>query len=59
MKEECILVNNKDEIIGFQTKRFCMNTLIALRKGHTALNIKENKALHRAFSVFLFNTSGK
>ncbi|QSL66352.1 hypothetical protein MERGE_000730 [Pneumocystis wakefieldiae] len=47
MGETCILVNEEDEIIGFETKKKC----------HLLRNIKEGM-LHRAFSVFLFNENG-
>jgi isopentenyl-diphosphate Delta-isomerase len=44
MNEEfCILVDERDNIIGRETKKFC----------HLNENLEKN--LHRAFSVFLFN----
>jgi len=49
-KDECIIVNEYDEIIGHDNKynahKFCPN-------------ISPNGLLHRAFSVFLFNNEGK
>lgn len=48
MKEECILINEEDNVIGHESKKFC----------HLAKNIN-NGALHRAFSVFLFNKDNK
>lgn len=48
-KDMCILVNRKDEAIGAAAKQDChLNTVI-----------REGKALHRAFSVFLFNSKGE
>lgn len=44
--ENCILLNVKDEIIGNDTKKNC----------HLVVNTDKN--LHRAFSVFLFNSKG-
>ena len=44
MKEECILVDENDNILGKDSKINC--------------HINEGK-LHRAFSVLLFNTSGE
>jgi len=47
--DRCILVNRKDEAIGSATKQDChLNTVIRAGKG-----------LHRAFSVFLFNSKGE
>ena len=48
MKEECILVDKQDQIIGHASKYEC----------HKADSIKDGM-LHRAFSVFLFNSEGK
>lgn len=48
LKEECILVDEDDKVIGPDTKKNC----------HLIENIKAGK-LHRAFSVFLFNSEGK
>jgi isopentenyl-diphosphate delta-isomerase len=49
-KDECIIVNEYDEIIGHDNKynahKFCPN-------------VSPNGLLHRAFSVFLFNSEGK
>ena len=45
-EDECILVNEKDEVIGHGSKKHC----------HLMENILAGTALHRAFSVFLFNT---
>ncbi|KAI8908551.1 NUDIX hydrolase domain-like protein [Gorgonomyces haynaldii] len=47
MQEECILVSDKDEIIGSASKKEC----------HLMTNI-EKGMLHRAFSCFIF-TDGK
>ena len=47
--DECIIVNEKDEVLGHGSKKFC----------HLMENIAAGKALHRAFSVFLFSTDGK
>jgi isopentenyl-diphosphate delta-isomerase len=46
MAEQCILLDEQDNCVGKNTKRFC----------HNWQNIEEGKALHRAFSVFLFNS---
>ncbi|KAL0551972.1 hypothetical protein IC582_011065 [Cucumis melo] len=43
--DECILVDESDNIVGHDSKYNC----------HLMDNIELNKALHRAFSVFLFN----
>lgn len=48
LAEECILVNEADEVVGSDTKKNC----------HLNEHIKNGK-LHRAFSVFLFNSEGK
>lgn len=49
LKDKCILVNRKDECIGHAAKQDChLNTVI-----------REGKGLHRAFSVFLFNSKGE
>ncbi|KAG8229661.1 hypothetical protein J437_LFUL008593 [Ladona fulva] len=49
--EPCILVNENDEIIGKASKRDC----------HMVGGDKSNKGLllHRAFSVFIFNSKGE
>lgn len=49
MTEECILVNDRDEIIGHLDKKTC----------HLASAIAKDDLLHRAFSVFLFNSQGQ
>lgn len=46
MEENCILVNENDEYLGPSSKRDC----------HLVSN--GNIKLHRAFSVFLFNSNG-
>jgi isopentenyl-diphosphate delta-isomerase len=46
-QEFCILLNTKDEIIGKDSKKNCH------------LKVNEHKNLHRAFSVFLFNSNGE
>jgi len=48
MEEECILVDQKDNVIGHDSKKNC----------HLNVNIRKGQ-LHRAFSVFLFSTDGK
>lgn len=48
MEEQCILVDENDRALGPDSKKSC----------HLNANIDSGK-LHRAFSVFLFNTSGK
>ncbi|KAL2941516.1 Isopentenyl-diphosphate Delta-isomerase II [Bienertia sinuspersici] len=45
-EDECILVDESDNVIGHDTKYNC----------HLMENINAGKALHRAFSVFLFNS---
>jgi isopentenyl-diphosphate delta-isomerase len=47
--DECILVDEADNVVGHGSKKFC----------HLMDNISAGKALHRAFSVFLFNSEGK
>lgn len=47
--DECILVDEADNVVGHGSKKFC----------HLMENISAGKALHRAFSVFLFNSEGK
>ncbi|XP_053405285.1 isopentenyl-diphosphate Delta-isomerase 1-like [Mercenaria mercenaria] len=48
MEEPCILVNEKDEVIGTASKKSC----------HLLGNINSGM-LHRAFSVFLFNSKNE
>ncbi|KAK0054628.1 isopentenyl-diphosphate Delta-isomerase 1-like isoform X2 [Biomphalaria pfeifferi] len=48
MEEECILVDDNDNAIGAASKKEC----------HLLDNINKGM-LHRAFSVFLFNTKGE
>lgn len=48
LEEKCILINDQDEAIGEATKREC----------HLNRNIKKGM-LHRAFSVFLFNSNNE
>ena len=48
LAEECILVDENDKAVGSDTKKNC----------HLNEHIKNGK-LHRAFSVFLFNSEGK
>eukprot|EP01112_Ceratiomyxa_fruticulosa_P008847 TRINITY_DN2291_c0_g1_i3.p1 TRINITY_DN2291_c0_g1~~TRINITY_DN2291_c0_g1_i3.p1 ORF type:complete len:310 (-),score=57.32 TRINITY_DN2291_c0_g1_i3:67-996(-) len=48
MNEECILVDENDNVIGHDSKLNC----------HLNSNIQKG-LLHRAFSVFLFNKEGK
>lgn len=47
LEEQCIVLNDKDQVIGHDTKRNC----------HRVMN--GDLLLHRAFSVFLFNGNGK
>ncbi|EKX34051.1 isopentenyl diphosphate isomerase [Guillardia theta CCMP2712] len=47
--DECIIVNDKDEVLGHGSKKYC----------HLMENISAGKALHRAFSIFLFNGRGE
>lgn len=47
LDENCILVNENDEPIGYSSKRDCHR-----------LNDDGYVKLHRAFSVFLFNSNG-
>ena len=48
MREECILVDENDRVLGPDSKKSC----------HLNSNIDAGK-LHRAFSVFLFDTKGR
>eukprot|EP00045_Choanoeca_perplexa_P013256 m.149414 g.149414 ORF g.149414 m.149414 type:complete len:228 (-) comp16294_c0_seq1:2826-3509(-) len=48
MQEECILIDENDTAIGHVSKKAC----------HLMMNIDAGM-LHRAFSVFLFNSEGK
>jgi len=47
--DECILVDELDQVVGSASKKFC----------HLMENIDADKALHRAFSVFLFTGNGE
>jgi isopentenyl-diphosphate delta-isomerase len=47
LEEECILLDNDDRVIGHDSKKNCH----LIRNGDVKL--------HRAFSVFLFNSKGK
>ncbi|KAL0477921.1 isopentenyl-diphosphate delta-isomerase [Acrasis kona] len=47
--DECILVNERDEIVGHTSKKDC----------HVWKNILKGDMLHRAFSVFLLNERGE
>ncbi|KAI6660583.1 Isopentenyl-diphosphate Delta-isomerase 1 [Oopsacas minuta] len=49
LKEECILVDLKDNPVGHRSKREC----------HEWERIEGEGLLHRAFSVFLFDSSNK
>lgn len=49
MEEMCLVVDDNDEIIGYDTKKNC----------HLMQNINDTKILHRAFSVFLFDHEGR
>lgn len=48
LKEQCILVNENDDAVGFASKASC----------HRVCNDTKEVKLHRAFSVFLFNSAG-
>lgn len=48
LSEECILVDENDTVVGSDSKKNC----------HLNVNIDAGE-LHRAFSVFLFNSEGK
>ena len=48
LAEQCILVTPEDKVLGAETKKTC----------HLNTNI-ETGLLHRAFSVFLFDSSGR
>ena len=48
LAEQCILVNTEDKVLGHETKKQC----------HLNTNI-DSGLLHRAFSVFLFNSNGQ
>nr|QHO62385.1 Isopentenyl-diphosphate delta-isomerase [Narcissus tazetta subsp. chinensis] len=45
-EDECILVNEQDRVVGHESKYNC----------HLMEKIESENLLHRAFSVFLFNT---
>lgn len=47
LAENCILVNENDEAVGLASKRDCHR-----------VNADGRVKLHRAFSVFLFNSNG-
>lgn len=47
LDENCILVNENDEPLGLSSKRDCHR-----------VNVDGRVKLHRAFSVFLFNSNG-
>jgi len=49
MSERVILVDENDQQIGTASKK----------DSHLMVNIRAGKALHRAFSVFLFNSQGE
>lgn len=49
MKDECIAVDFNDNIVGHVSKKL----------SHTFTNEQPRGLLHRAFSVFLFNSDGK
>lgn len=50
-EEHCILVDEQDNIVGHESKNFCHQI--------PHINAGDNRALHRAFSVFFFNNEGK
>lgn len=49
LKERCILVDEDDKVIGSTTKEDC----------HRVQPGSKSVKLHRAFSVFLFNSKGE
>ncbi|XP_018018578.1 isopentenyl-diphosphate Delta-isomerase 1 [Hyalella azteca] len=49
LREQCILVNELDQIIGAASKLDC----------HKWDAVTKSSPLHRAFSIFLFNTQGE
>lgn len=49
LKENCILVDENDKAIGYSSKEDC----------HRVNNETDDIKLHRAFSVFLFNSKGE
>ena len=49
MQEQCILVDDDDQVLGPESKRNC----------HLMSRISQGLSLHRAFSVFLFSEDGK
>lgn len=49
LDEKCILVDDNDKVLGSATKKDC----------HLNTNIVNSGLLHRAFSVFLFNSEKK
>ncbi|KAL2924715.1 Isopentenyl-diphosphate Delta-isomerase II [Bienertia sinuspersici] len=72
-EDECILVDESDNVIGHDTKYNYNEILVSVASlavcvclptfaiwahfaGHLMENINAGKALHRAFSVFLFNS---
>ncbi|KAL9102961.1 MAG: hypothetical protein Q9163_001948 [Psora crenata] len=61
MEEVCIVVDKDDKAIGSASKKVCMPsppTVGRVHNGHLMKNIHEG-LLHRAFSVFLFNSENK
>ena len=58
MDEMCILVDEKDNQVGFDSKKNCTISFIFLFIGHL---ISQNGSLkcHRAFSVFLFDSNNR
>jgi len=55
MAEECLLVDTHDRIIGHASKKQCH----LIPPHSTADNPDRHVPLHRAFSVFLFNSKGE
>ena len=49
MKEQCILVNENDEELGSASKRVC----------HLKDHVSRKSPLHRAFSLFIFNSQNE
>lgn len=49
MAEECLLLDNDDKVIGYGSKQEC----------HLVENIEKKGLLHRAFSIFLFDSKGR
>jgi isopentenyl-diphosphate Delta-isomerase len=58
MEEVCIVINENDQPIRPGTKKECLPLHTTLMIGHLMRNIDKG-LLHRAFSLFLFDSSSK